>query len=69
LNEGLNNEYTSSNAKLLQEIGTFTFTSHREAISKMRDYFRYNLDNLDKETIINDPYLKKIDNMWKKENK
>lgn len=68
LNDGLNNEYTSNNEKILKEIGTFHFTSHKDAISKMRDHFRYNLKNLDKETIINDPYLKKIDGMWKKEN-
>jgi len=67
LNDGLNNEYTSDNKRLLKEIDTFNFTPHIDAISKIRDYFRYNLDNLDKDTIINDPYLKKIDNMWKKE--
>ena len=31
----------------------------------MRDYFKTNLKNLDKESIINDPYLKEISNMWK----
>ena len=67
LNDGLNNEYTSSNERVLKEIGDFKFTNHKNAISKMREYFRYNLDSLDKKTIINDPYLKKIDYMWKKE--
>ena len=65
LNDGLNNEYTSNNNRLLEEIENFEFTSHKDAIIKMREYFRYNLDSLDKETIINDPYIKKIDNMWK----
>lgn len=65
LNDGFNSEYTSNNERLLKEMGTFSFTSHKDAISKMREYFCYNLGNLDKETIINDPYLKKIDNMWK----
>jgi len=68
LNDGLNNEYTSSNNRLLNELGEFKFTSHKEAIKKMREYFRYNLKKIDKETIINDPYLKKVNNMWKKEN-
>ena len=68
LNDGLNNEYTSDNTRILKEIGDFKFTSHQEAISKMRDYFSYNLHKLDKETVINDPYLKKIDRIWKKEN-
>ena len=66
LNDGLNNEYTSNNNRLLNELGNdFRFTSHRDAIIKMRDYFRYNLDKLDQETIKNDPYLEKINNMWK----
>ncbi len=67
LNDGLNNEYTSNNQRILKEITSFSFTSHKNAISKMREYFKNNLENLDKETIINDPYLKKIDDMWKKE--
>lgn len=65
LNDGLNNEYTSCNERLMLELEDFKFTSHKEAIMKMREYFRYNLDTLDKETILNDPYLKKIDDMWK----
>ena len=69
LNEGLNNEYTSNNERLMNELKDFEFTSHKNAIIKMREYFSYNFEKLDKETIINDPYLKEIDNMWKKENK
>ncbi len=67
LNDGFNNEYTSNNDRVLKEIIGFEFTSHKNAIIKMRKYFSYNIDKLDKDTIINDPYLKKIDNMWKKE--
>ena len=67
LNDGLNNEYTSDNTRVIKEIGNIKFTSHQGAISKMREYFSYNLHKLDKETIINNPYLKKIDDMWKKE--
>ena len=67
LNSGLNNEYTSSNRRILKELGDFNFTSHREAIIKMREYFISNIDKLDKDIIINDPYLKKIDKIWKKE--
>ena len=65
LNDGLNNEYTSNNEKILSEIGNFEFTTHKNAILKMRDYFKTNFENLDKESIINDPYLKEISNMWK----
>ncbi|PUE64466.1 NAD-dependent epimerase/dehydratase family protein [Arcobacter caeni] len=65
LNDGLNNEYTSNNERLLNEIGDFDFTSHKNAIIKMRKYFKNNLNNLDVKVIIEDPYLKKIDNIWK----
>lgn len=67
LNEGLNNEYTSSNAKLLAEIDGFTFTSHQDAIKKIVHYFKENLNTLDKESIINDPYLNRINTMWEKD--
>ncbi len=64
LNDGLNNEYTSNNDRLMKELGYFRFTSHKEAINKMREYFRFNLNQLDKETVKDDPYLKAIDNIW-----
>ena len=65
LNDGLNNEYTSNNKRILKELEDFKFTSHKNAIEKMRDYFKINLDSLDKDCIINDPYLKEINSMWK----
>lgn len=65
LTDGLNNEYTSNNKRVLKELGNFEFTSHKDAITKMRDYFSYNFSNLDKEIIIDDPYLSKIDTMYK----
>ena len=65
INEGLNNEYTSNNERLLKELGDFQFTSHKNAIAKMRCYFQENLENLDIQTIKEDPYLKAIDTMWK----
>ena len=65
MNEGLNNEYTSNNERILKELGNFQFTSHKNAIAKMRDYFQENIDKLDIQTIKEDPYLKAIDTMWK----
>lgn len=65
LHEGLNNEYTSNNERILSEMGNFEFTSHKNAITKMRDYFKHNLDKLDAEVIKEDPYLKVIDTIWK----
>ena len=65
LNDGLNNEYTSNNERIMKELKNFEFTSHKKAIQKMREYFKANLERLDKECIINDPYLKEINNIWK----
>ena len=65
LNDGLNNEYTSNNERIMKELKNFEFTSHKAAIQKMREYFKVNLERLDKESIINDPYLKEINNIWK----
>ncbi|MCT7635623.1 NAD-dependent epimerase/dehydratase family protein [Aliarcobacter butzleri] len=65
LNEGLNNEYTSNNQRIMKELKNFEFTSHKIAIQKMREYFKKNLENLDIDCIINDPYLKEINNIWK----
>ncbi len=67
LNEGLNNEYTSDNTKVMSELQNFTFTSHKEAIALMRGYFQSKIDTLDTQTIKKDPYLKAIDKIWKKE--
>jgi len=66
LNDGFNNEYTSSNTRILKKIGDFKFTSHKDAIVKMRNYFRDNIKNLDTDSILNDPYLKEINKMWNK---
>ena len=65
LNDGLNNEYTSNNERIIKKKKNFKFTSHKKAIQKMREYFKANLEKLDKESIINDPYLKEINNIWK----
>ena len=65
LNEGLNNEYTSNNEKMLKELKEFEFTSHKDAIRKIREYFKANIKKLDIDCIMNDPYLKEINNIWK----
>lgn len=65
MNEGLNNEYTSNNERILKELGNFQFTSHKNAIAKMRRYFQENLEKLEIQNIKDDPYLKTIDTMWK----
>lgn len=65
LNDGLNNEYTSNNDRILQEMPNFKFTTHLDAIKKMRDYYIKNLDSLDTQTVKQDPYLQATNKIWK----
>ncbi|WP_297943187.1 NAD-dependent epimerase/dehydratase family protein [uncultured Campylobacter sp.] len=66
LNEGLNNEYTSDNSLLKSEMkDKFKLTPHSEAIGKIHKYFKQNFASLDLDTIKKDPYLGKINEIWK----
>lgn len=65
LNEGLNNEYTSNNNRILQEIQNFHFTPFEDTIKDMRRYFQTNLQTLDLQTLQKDLHLHKIKNIWK----
>lgn len=66
INDGLNNEYTSQNSRLMNEINTLEFTSHRTAIREMRNYYASILDTIDREKIEADPYLKLCTTFWNK---
>lgn len=66
VNEGLNNEYTSDNSRLMNEVNGFEFTPHREAIIKMRNYYSSILDTIDTEKIEADPYLQLCTTFWNK---
>jgi nucleoside-diphosphate-sugar epimerase len=66
INDGLNNEYTSHNSRLMNEINTFEFTSHRTAIIEIRNYYASILDTIDREKIEADPYLKLCTTFWNK---
>lgn len=66
IHEGLNNEYTSDNSRLMNEIGGFEFTSHREAIIEMRHYYTAILDQIDRNKIEADPYLQLCATFWNK---
>jgi nucleoside-diphosphate-sugar epimerase len=65
VNGGLNNEYTSNADKIISEMGGFEFTSHADAIVKIREYFKQNLDQVDTTIVKEDPYLKVVDTIWK----
>lgn len=64
LEKDLNNEYTSDNSRLLEEIPNFSFTPHTSAIEMIRNELSNNLSNLDIESIKADPYLAHISKMW-----
>lgn len=66
IHEGLNNEYTSDNSRLMNEIGSFELTTHREAIIRMRNYYCSILDKIDREKIEADPYLQLCTTFWNK---
>lgn len=66
INEGLNNEYTSDNSRLINDIDGFEFLPHREAIRGMRAYYRSILDQIDREKIEADPYLQLCTTFWNK---
>nr|NNM91502.1 NAD(P)-dependent oxidoreductase [Bacilli bacterium] len=56
--EGLNNEYTGDNKKLLEEISPFSFTSYYDGITKLTEYYRAIRDRLDESLIRNDQYFR-----------
>lgn len=45
--EGLANEYTSNNDRLLNEMGTFSFTPIEESTKLLFDYYRHNSEDID----------------------
>jgi len=66
INDGLNNEYTSDNSRLMDSMDGFEFTSHRTAIIEMRHYYTSILDTIDREKIEADLYLKLCTTFWNK---
>jgi GDP-L-fucose synthase len=66
IHEGYNNEYSSDNTRLQDELGGIEFTPHREAIIRMRNYYQSILDKIDRKNIEADPYLKLCSTFWNK---
>lgn len=58
LNHGMNAEYSGSNLRILKELGGFEYTSYEDGIKRLYDYYAGRLNELDPETIKNDPFLK-----------
>lgn len=65
INEGLNNEYTSDNSRLINDYPSIKLTPHKEAIQKMREYYCSILEHINRERIEADPYLKLCNTFWK----
>ncbi|MBN2122386.1 NAD-dependent epimerase/dehydratase family protein [Candidatus Micrarchaeota archaeon] len=58
LNPGMNFEYSADNSRLKNEFPKAGFSDYRSAIGSLFEYYRENLDSIDKERIISDPYIK-----------
>jgi GDP-L-fucose synthase len=59
-NSGLNLEYTSSNRRIMKEY-PFHLSSHRETITRLMDYYRSILPEIDDDEIKGDALAKKIE--------
>lgn len=57
LNKGLNKEYSADNSRLLNELGDFKFTAHKDAIKKLYDFYKSILDNIKRKEIEEDKYI------------
>ena len=45
-------EYTGNNARLLQEMGEYQFTEYQESIKKLCEFYKSNIDMIDKNRLI-----------------
>jgi GDP-L-fucose synthase len=59
-NPGLNNEYSSNNTRIMNEIGPFAFTPHERAIMELRDYYSMHITEIDSAEIKADALAKLI---------
>lgn len=56
-NPGLNYKYTGDNARLVHNLNDFEFTSYKNAVLKLYNYYRDNLEKFDIEAIKADKYI------------
>ncbi len=56
INEGLNKEYSANNDRLMNEIKNYKFKSMEEAIKELFNYYKSNIDIINCEIVIEDPY-------------
>ena len=58
LNKRLNKEYSADNSRLLDELGKFKFTSHKNTIRYLYNFYKSIIYKIDKTEIKKDEYLK-----------
>ena len=59
LNEGLNTEYSGDNARLTNELGEKIFTPYEDAIKELYEWYKFNIDKIDRQVIEKDECIKK----------
>lgn len=59
LNPGWNTEYTGDNTRLMEVVKPFIFTPYQKGIKEVTEYYRSVWDDLDIETVRDDPFLDK----------
>ncbi|MFA6081574.1 MAG: NAD-dependent epimerase/dehydratase family protein [Patescibacteria group bacterium] len=58
INKNLNFQYTGNNKKLLKTIPYLKITSYEDSIKDFYNFYKQNIETLDKDAIIQDNYLK-----------
>jgi len=67
MNNNLNYEYTADNKRLLSEIRNLEFTSYKDGIKSLYNFYLDNKTSLNYRKILADEYLKKAKiNIWQK---
>jgi GDP-L-fucose synthase len=59
VNKNLNFQYTGNNKKLLKTIPYLKITSYEDSIKDFYNFYKQNIETLDKDAIIRDDYFKK----------
>ena len=58
INKNFNFQYTGSNKKLLKTIPYLEITSYEDSIKDFYNFYKQNIETIDKDAIIQDIYLK-----------
>lgn len=56
--KGFNTEYTCDNSRIMKELKNFKFTNLEDSIRKLYQWYKQNINTIDKKAIIEDSYNK-----------